>query len=259
MQFLKKKQIYLKASQVAVMIDCHPYQSRNEIMDTYHQQYFPDTFQPKENPIDTILQQAGTKSKKAVMDSMIKKSKDVHQLSALLSKSSSLLSSDPNLNAKDKIALLDYIKSNANKQFGIRNEAKAFKNVVATSKRILYREPFLFSSVVSSIDNCDYILRGKVDGIEVDEFNSKTVIEIKSRTKRLFQFAPQYEMIQIQTYLELLDINQAKLIEEFLGSTAVHSISRNTLFWRNSIEPGLQDFIKELHSLAHPFDSPRAF
>ena len=51
---------------------------------------------------------------------------------------------------------------------------------------------------------------GKIDAIDTDR---SLLIEIKNRVNRLFYKVPFYEMVQVQTYLHLLDLDNGILVE----------------------------------------------
>lgn len=55
-----------------------------------------------------------------------------------------------------------------------------------------------------------WYIGGKIDALSED---GTTVIELKNRVNRLFNKAPFYEVIQVQTYLQLLDVQQGLLVE----------------------------------------------
>ena len=99
------------------------------------------------------------------------------------------------------------------------------------------------------IDGKRFQVSGTVDRIERigDEI---ILIEIKNRMRKLFTSVPEYEYIQVQTYLQIIpmDIQRAKLIQQYQDETSTTIIERDDLVWRQEILPGLLDFCTKFHS-----------
>lgn len=99
---------------------------------------------------------------------------------------------------------------------------------------------------------------GKVDA--VDE-GRQLVIELKNRVNRLFYRVPEYERVQVQAYMQLLDVDRALLVEclkpppepdrapEFVAN--VTPIQRDRQFWEQSVVPKLQAFLDFVVRLVH--------
>ena len=66
-------------------------------------------------------------------------------------------------------------------------------------------------------------LRGKIDGL-IENENTKKIVEIKNRTKRLFYMIRMYEMIQVQLYMNMLNCSTADLVEHYKGSLNICNI-----------------------------------
>lgn len=81
---------------------------------------------------------------------------------------------------------------------------------------------------------------GKVDG-----FRNGKLIEIKNRVNRLFDPLPEYELIQLQIYMFLLDLQDATLCQ-VLSSDGKKmkketEVIRDPLYWQQVIVPELQE------------------
>jgi hypothetical protein len=91
---------------------------------------------------------------------------------------------------------------------------------------------------------------GKIDRLQVEEDGTKTLIEIKNRVNRLFYKVKDYENIQVQCYLQLLDLERAKLIEHYKKEDALNTllIVRDRDMWEGVIRPKLVEFCKTLYT-----------
>jgi hypothetical protein len=72
-------------------------------------------------------------------------------------------------------------------------------------------------------------------------------VEIKNRTRALFGDVRPYEMIQVQTYLQMLGLEKARLVEQFNKETSSKDIVRDDKLWNETILPGLVEFCTRLH------------
>jgi len=112
----------------------------------------------------------------------------------------------------------------------------------------LIRDHKFYNFPVCDIDGVRYVICGKVDRIEKLPDDSKVLIEIKNRANRLFNFVPEYEFIQVQVYLQLLDLVHARVVEQYNDQILSHDITRDDELWNNKILPELRKFCEELTS-----------
>jgi hypothetical protein len=106
---------------------------------------------------------------------------------------------------------------------------------------------------------CPWFIGGKIDAISSDR---KLLIEIKNRVNRLFKKPPPYEMVQVQTYLYLLGIDDGLLVEcmrtHASGKTEeevnVMPVARNRSMWTTDIFPKLRGFVDFIVHLMYDQD-----
>lgn len=92
--------------------------------------------------------------------------------------------------------------------YAIDNNVSVCKDDVFVKKKI--------GAIVSENDEAvDVFIGGKCDGIVQHDDGSREIIEIKNRTRRLFRYIPDYELVQVYAYMHVLDIHKAKLVERF--------------------------------------------
>ena len=97
------------------------------------------------------------------------------------------------------------------------------KNIVITERneqmyeKVLYIDPNKLFRIV---------LRGKVDGM-----NKEYVVETKNRTKRLFNKIPDYEKVQLNAYMFLLEKEKSLHIENYNNESNEVEYDFDILFW----------------------------
>jgi hypothetical protein len=76
---------------------------------------------------------------------------------------------------------------------------------------------------------------------------SYRMVEIKNRTKCLFKSPPKYEVIQCQTYMHMLGIEETRLLQQFNDQQQSDFLKRDREMWKD-IKTDLVEFVKTLHS-----------
>lgn len=147
----------------------------------------------------------------------------------------------------DKSLLLEHVKNKVNTTFGIRSEERTAQKLATDHGMILKPDHKQYSLNIANGGLYDYVVMGAIDRFEYSQDgSSKTLIEIKNRTKRLFKKPVEYEVIQVQTYLEMVNLPLAKLVEHYNNETFTIEIKRDPEMWHESILPGLEEFCLEL-------------
>ena len=106
-----------------------------------------------------------------------------------------------------------------------------------------------YSYPVCSIEGTEYEIVGRIDRIRTSPNGDKTIVEIKNRSRGLFKRVRDYEEIQCQTYMEMLDIDRCELIEQYNDSRIGYEIKRDRLGWMNEVRPKLKGFCEYFHSV----------
>ena len=121
---------------------------------------------------------------------------------------------------------------------------------VKDTVRELVRDNNFYNLEVCEHGSTKFVICGKIDRLEVNEDDGSTVlVEIKNRANRLFGRVVEYEMVQIQVYLQLLNLEDARLVEQYNNDVESHDIKRDDAMWRDVILPGVLSFCDELHAL----------
>lgn len=234
--------ITLRASSVASAIGIG-YTTPNELVNEMWARNSPLTFkgQTKDNianrvinahkPLQTIMQDA----KEFKSDKSTDVSKELQKATQAIDKS--------NIPTADKIIAAEAVRKELYTRHGIRNEAKTADR---DAKRLRTDDNY-YSMDVCEIDDVLYKITGKIDRIQDNEDGSRTLVEIKNRTKRLFNCVRRYEEVQVQTYLQMLGLTTARLVEQYNDQTREYLIERDDDTWNENTLPKIIEFCEMYH------------
>jgi DNA polymerase III epsilon subunit-like protein len=150
------------------------------------------------------------------------------------------------LNPVEMVATKDYITKTLRTNHGTRNEDKTADSDTAN----LVKDDTFYEYNICTIEGTLYQIVGRVDRIQINEDGSRTLVEIKNRTKRLFNTVRDYENVQCQTYLQMLkDVKYCRLIEQYDLEKKAYLIEKNDEAWKGNIFPKLQNFCEHFHSM----------
>jgi hypothetical protein len=235
--------VVIKASDVAAIIGQNKFKSRQEVFNDMWKKYSPENFTSKTK--NDLAEEAVSKSETArsVIDlasGVIAKSSV--EAESVFRSAEKLINSDSKLNLEEKVKVVEHLRSKVYTGHGIRKEDE-------TARRCgldLERDDVFHTMYIGTHNDRDYEVVGRVDRIEILPDGSKILVEIKNRTKGLFRRVYPSENVQIQVYLEMLDLDKAKLIEQYNSDVNVMEVQRDKAMFENEIFPGLENFCFEL-------------
>ncbi len=132
----------------------------------------------------------------------------------------------------DTIQLINKeIKNMINTEHGIEKESNAIETFEKIENVKLDVSQQFYKCYICTIDNTEYYLGGKLDGICADY-----IVEVKNRTKQFFYKTRDYEMIQIQLYLHMLNYNKAKLVQKLNQKIKITDIEKDQSLVNETIE-----------------------
>jgi hypothetical protein len=120
----------------------------------------------------------------------------------------------PDISREEKDELCNFAERVHFTSHGSKSEECIKKSVenqksIQISKDDIFRKKHVFD-----INNHSVYIGGKCDGVAI--FNSKeTVVEIKNRIHRLFGTIPEYEKVQLYSYMYIYGIDSGLLIENY--------------------------------------------
>jgi hypothetical protein len=144
----------------------------------------------------------------------------------------------------------DHVQSRVFTRFGTTRENDVFAKLADAGVDARKHEGFL-KKRMGEIRDKPWYLGGKIDAITADR---TMVVEIKNRIRRLFRTVPEYENVQLQSYMHLLDIDKAALVECFTSPDKgmeinVMEVARDRERWESTVEPALREFVSVLFGL----------
>ena len=236
--------VILKASEVASMIGRNNFKKPEEVLDNLWHKYSPKTFKGKTK--DQLAREAIESS--PVATSILEDAQRFKSLnsSAVEQKTRAAMNQlqQTGLEPKKLEAAQDYIRKTLFTNHGIRHEDRT-----ADKDPTLRTDDTFYTYEVCTIEGTRYDIVGRIDRIVSNEDGTLTIVEIKNRTRGLFRNVRDYEDIQCQTYMEMLNIDRCKLIEQHNEDMMTHLIRRDKAQWDASILPKLKNFCEHFHSM----------
>ena len=240
--------IVLKASDVAAIIGRHRYKPRSEVFDELWKKYSPSTFtgKTKKDKAEEILS-LSTNAQGALKSALSIQAKDSSEVQNIFMQAQEAINSDSKLSATQKTEVLEHVRSQVYTTHGTRSEDKTSDKVSTDEKVTLKRDDAFYTLDVCTLGDNRFVVVGKIDRIEEKPDGSRTLVEIKNRTNRLFKQVVEYEYIQVQVYLKMLGLVHARLVEQYNSQVLSHNVELDEEMWTNEIMPGLEAFCKELN------------
>lgn len=235
--------VILKASQVAVMIGNNCFKQPEEVINELWCKYSPQTFKGKtkeQMAIDTISR--STSATEILTDArkfISTNSNSVEQKYKAVENQLNTIGFDE---CECKL-VKEYIRKTLYTNHGILHEERT-----AERDPSLKTDDTFYTYEVCTLAGTRYDIVGRIDRVIIGEDGSKTLVEIKNRAKGLFKKVRDYEDIQCQTYMEMLNIDTCKLIEQYNETVMTHHIRRDKEYWNNTILPKLKNFCECFHS-----------
>jgi hypothetical protein len=239
--------VILKASDVAAIIGRNRYKPRQEVFDELWKKYSPDTFKGKtKNDRAHEALSFSSEAQQVLENSVEIRAKDSKEVQKIFSQAKDLINFDSKLSDSQKSEVIDHLRSKIYTTHGTRKEDTTSDIVETTEKVTLRRDDKFYNIDICEIGEHKFVVCGKVDRVEEKEDGSKVLVEIKNRTNRLFKQVVEYEMVQVQVYLQMLGLIHARLVEQYNNQVMSHPITRDEEMWSNEILPQLEKFCEEL-------------
>jgi DNA polymerase III epsilon subunit-like protein len=245
---INAKCVIIKASEVAACIGQHPFKKTHEVMDDMWKQNSPETFRgcTRKDRAQAILQKSEC-AQSIFTDAVSVKPTNSDDAEAVFKNAAEKIAANTDLSRTEKSEVLDHIRSKVYTQFGTRSEDTTSDKVESEDGVRLVRDDKFYTLDVTTIHGTVYSIVGRVDRIEERPDGSRVLVEIKNRTRCLFNEVRGYEMIQVQTYLQLLGLKTARLVEQYNNQMNSNTIERDDTTWNSMILPKLVEFCERLH------------
>lgn len=248
-----QRRIVLKASDVAAIIGRHTYKPRQEIFDEYWKKASPETFTgrtKKDKALDALG--ASEEARHVLAKAVAHHAADSSDVQKVFEAARDAINLDSKLDQAQKSEVIEHLRSRVYTTHGTRTEDHTSDKVSKEQKVVLHRDNSLYTLDIGTWGEFDFVICGRIDRIEEAPDGSRTLVEIKNRTNRLFRRVVEYEQIQVQVYLQMLGLIHARLVEQYNNQVLSHDITRDEEMWQNVIFQGVNEFCQELANVMRP-------
>jgi hypothetical protein len=242
------RRIVIKASDVAACVGQNRFKPAAEVLSEMWKRYSPTTFkgQTKQDAEMESLSKCFA-AQSIATEALATRARTSDEAQTNFVRAQAEINELDTLGQEDKDRVIEHMRSKIYTSFGTGAERRTAEKVTAEQGVVLRTDTAFHEYEVCILDKTQFVIVGKVDRIELHPDGTKVLVEIKNRTKQLFRKVWPYENIQVQTYLQMLVLDRAKLIEQFNSETNTMLIERDDDLWQDEILPELVDFCRNLH------------
>jgi hypothetical protein len=258
------------ASQAAAQIGLNRYKKISDAVETFWNRADPESYKTamsRNNLMtDQEIVEKVEKSHPKVATLLKIASKDEQSSTDVASKYEKISSdfstyAEENYMTKEVAAVVDdALRKTSYTTYGNAAEMEVFKYIRDKLEIDIVEDSTFYRHSLGTLKTAhgsfEYFMGGKIDGITRDR---KILIEIKNRVNRLFGKIPSYELVQIQTYLHLLNLDKAFLVECLKSkeddvideNVNCITVNRDRAYFEMEILPRLEGFVNFVLSLIH--------
>jgi len=241
---INKKRIIIKASDVASCIGVNTYRPTFDVLSDIWKKNNPKNFDGLTKDEKNEEAMNSSENTKNIFEyAMSETPKNSNEVQTLVSKTIEMVSRDETLTLTQKKMVNEHMRKMIYTTHGTRSE----DTTADLDESKLLRDEKFYSLKIVSTEGTLYEIVGRIDRYQENDDGSKTLVEIKNRTKGLFKKVRDYEMIQVQTYLHMLGLDKARLVEQFNDERMSYFIDVDHDQWTKQIVPKLIEFCKTLH------------
>lgn len=240
------------ASQVAMCIGCNRHKKVSDAVLLMWERISPVTFREAmrrnnlrtdEDVLKSLVEASG--EVRALVDKSLANAESSSEVAACYQGAASELEHAVELDEQERQVVDAAVKKNLYTAYGTRAEAEMLQYIQDVLCIPCHTDPTFYKAYMGEVEGVPWYVGGKIDALSDD---GHLLIEIKNRVNRLFYRAPAYEAVQVQTYLELLDIQHGALVECFKADsgavqTNVIPIARDKAFWKHEVVPKMRRFV----------------
>lgn len=241
---IRVPKIIIGASSVASAIGVG-FKKQHELIEEIWKKYKPETFDGKTKDEEALeVLRANPITNKILTDASMFESSDSGSVGQKVRAVFHQIEHS-HMEPRDMLLTKNYLQKLLYTNHGTRNESVTADADDAN----LTEDDTYYTYDICNIEGTLYQIVGRIDRIQHNEDGSRTLVEIKNRTRRLFGTVRDYEYVQCQTYLQMLkDIRYCRLLEQFNDERKSHLIERNDARWNDEFLPKLETFCEVLHT-----------
>ncbi len=232
----------INSCNLAILVNKNPYGNIKELTLNYWKKINPEEFKKFNISVESDIEKIKKISKKHKIN-IKKEFKDcINSDDILIMKNNreevfkkiSLIK-----NKEDKEELQKTFTSLTNKNFGVKKESSVIDKYSNILNKKINTKSNLYKKNIIKYNTINWVLVGKIDGMVEDNI----IIEIKNRIHRLFYSLKEYEKVQIMSYLYLINLNEAHLVESYKDDINSIIINYDDDYWINEVLTPLYKYI----------------
>ena len=237
--------IIIKASELAACIGKNPYKKPDEVLLEMWKKYSPETFKGETTDDRNLKAVKASPQTRALFYQVLKmKPANSDEVALAINETLAKVDLDPNLTKAQKKDAGECMRKMLSTHHGTRSEAKTADQ----DEEKLEIDNSFHTLAVTKIGDIQFEIVGKIDRLQVAENGEKTLVEIKNRARCLFGEVKEYEHLQVQTYLQMLDLRHGRLTEQFNEERRHYPIERDDELWHGDVMPKLVAYCEKLYA-----------
>lgn len=240
------KTVWLKVSDIGACADMCGFKKPREIIDNLWQKYHPMNFvgQTKEQKRVTALEISPSVIQNVYSNAVVF-SGTGGEVQEAFKKAEEIIVKNTDMTQEQKNLVTQYIRKTLYTNHGIASEELTAHTMETPG--VLEEDSTFYKLPLCKIMNTEYILCGRIDRVEVMPDGTHNLVEIKNRTKCIFNKVRDYENAQVQAYLQMnRDWRYARLVEQYNSESVSHTIQRDDIYWTNLVDK-MTEFCRALH------------
>ena len=241
------KTVWLKVSDIGASVDMCGFKKPREIIDNLWKKYHPVNFQgqTKDQEKITALELSPSVIQNVYSNAVVF-SGNSGEVQDAFKKAEEVIGANTEMSQEQKNLVTQHIRKTLYTNHGIACEELTARTM--ETQGVLEEDPTFYKLPLCKILGTEYILCGRIDRVEVMPDGSRNLVEIKNRTKCIFNKVRDYENAQVQAYLQMnRDWRYARLVEQYNSESVSHTIQRDDIYWTNLVEK-MTEFCRALHS-----------
>ena len=241
---IQKKRVIIKASEVAACIGVNTYKPVYEVLCDIWKKNNPQNFDgmTKDEKNEMVLN-SSSEAKNLFIELEKEIPNNSDEVKQIIERSVNAIEGIEDLDSKEKKMVTEHIRKMVYTNHGTRSE----DTTADLDESDLHSDDTFYKTTIIEVMGTTYEIVGRIDRYQLNEDGSKTLVEIKNRTKGLFKKVRDYENVQVQTYLQMLKLQRARLVEQYNNERLSYNIDIDHTLWNDSIFPKLREFCKTLH------------
>lgn len=215
---LEVEEVCVFASQVSGVIGANRHRKCSDVLETMWERMSPHTFFSalKRNGLTTdqqylleILDRV-PEARDLVLQSSHGSLTTSQEVASQYTMLSDTISGIHDVTEEERRLINECVKRNLYCGYGNAYEDRVLDHIRDHLGLDAHRDETFYKKELGSVNGYRVSVGGKIDAINTSR---STVIEIKNRINRLFLRVPRYEFVQVQCYLQLVDVDKGCLVE----------------------------------------------